>query len=184
MDDERIIELYFQRNEDAIKYTNEAYGKRLFHLADNIIKNDEDAEECVNSTYMKTWNTIPPQCPSFFFAYIAKICRHLALDRFDWNKAAKRQAEIVSLSYELEMCIPDNRSTDELHSKELGAMLDSFLHTLSRENRIIFMRRYWYADSVTRIAKCFEMSESAVSMRLNRSREKLRAYLEKEGVCI
>ena len=184
MDDERIIELFFQRKEDAIIYTNETYGKRLFHLADNITKNDKDAEECVNSTYMKTWNTIPPKCPSFFFAYIAKICRHLALDRFDWNKAAKRQAEIVSLSYELEMCIPDSRSADELQAKELGAILDSFLHSLSRENRIIFMRRYWYADSVSQIAKRFELSESAISMRLNRSREKLRAYLEKEGVCI
>lgn len=184
MDDERIIELFFRRNEDAIKYTNENYGKRLFNLANNITKNDEDAEECVNSTYMKTWNTIPPQCPSFFFAYIAKICRHLALDRFDWNRAAKRQAEIVSLSYELEMCIPDSRSADELKAKELGAILDSFLHSLSRENRIIFMRRYWYADSVGQIAKRFEMSEGAVSMRLNRCREKLRAHLEKEGVCV
>ena len=184
MDDERIIELFFQRNEDAIKYTNETYGKRLFHLADNITKNNEDAEECVNSTYMKTWNTIPPKCPSFFFAYIAKICRHIALDRFDWNKAAKRRAEIVSLSHELEMCIPDSRNADELQAKELGAILDSFLHSLSRENRIIFMRRYWYADSVTQIAKRYEMSESAVSMRLSRSREKLRAYLEKEGVYV
>lgn len=184
MDDERIIELFFQRNEDAIRYTNEAYGKRLFHLADNITKNVEDAEECVNSTYMKTWNTIPPKCPSFFFAYIAKICRHIALDRFDWNKAAKRRAEIVSLSCELEMCIPDSRSADELQAKELGAILDLFLHSLSRENRLIFMRRYWYADSVTQIAKRFEMSESAVSMRLSRSREKLRAYLEKEGVYV
>lgn len=184
MDDERIIELFFQRDEDAIKYTSESYGKRLFNLADNITKNDEDAEECVNSTYMKAWNTIPPQCPSFFFAYIAKICRHLALDRFDWGKAAKRQAELVSLSCELEMCIPDNRSTDELRAKELSAILDSFLHSLNRENRIIFMRRYWYADSVAQIAKRFGMSENAVSMRLKRSREKLRVYLEKEGVYV
>ena len=184
MEDERIIKLYFQRNEDAIKYTSEKYGKRLFNLADNITKNNEDAEECVNSTYMKTWNTVPPKCPNFFFAYIAKICRHLALNRFDWNKAVKRQAEIVSLSYELEMCIPDSRSADELQAKELGEILDSFLHSLSRENRIIFMRRYWYADSVSQISRRFEMSESAISMRLNRSREKLRAYLEKEGVCI
>ncbi|MBQ7895429.1 MAG: sigma-70 family RNA polymerase sigma factor, partial [Oscillospiraceae bacterium] len=161
-----------------------AYGKRLFHLENNITNNDEYSEEFVKSTYVKTWNKIPPQCPSFFFAYIAKICRHLALDKFDWNKATKRKAEIVSLSYELEMCIPDNRSTDELQAKELGAILDSFLHSLSRENRIIFMRRYWYADSISQIAKHFEMSESAVSMRLNRSRERLRAHLEKEGVCV
>ena len=184
MEDRQIIELYFQRNESAIIETANKYGAFCHKIAMNILSIREDAEECVNSTYMKTWNTIPPKCPSFFFAYLAKICRHLALDRFDWNKAAKRQAEIVSLSYELEMCIPDSRSADELQAKELGAILDSFLHSLSRENRIIFMRRYWYADSVSQIAKRFELSESAISMRLNRSREKLRAYLEKEGVCI
>ena len=184
MNDKDIIQLYFNRDQSALSATAKKYGKYCTSIAKNILGNNEDAEECVNSTYMKTWNTIPPKCPSFFFAYIAKICRHLALDRFDWNKAAKRQAEIVSLSYELEMCIPDSRSKDELQAKELGAILDSFLHSLSRENRIIFMRRYWYADSVAQIAKRFDMSENAVSMRLNRSREKLRAYLEKEGVCI
>lgn len=106
MDDERIIELFFQRNEDAIKYTNETYGKRLFHLADNITKNDEDAEECVNSTYMKTWNTIPPKCPSFFFAYIAKICRHLALDKendfiFKWPNGKPFSPDYISSHFSL-----------------------------------------------------------------------------------
>lgn len=106
MDDERIIELFFQRNEDAIKYTNETYGKRLFHRADNITKNDEDAEECVNSTYMKTWNTIPPKCPSFFFAYIAKIFRHLALDKendfiFKWPNGKPFSPDYISSHFSL-----------------------------------------------------------------------------------
>ena len=112
MDDAKIVQLYFDRNEQAIPATADKYGNYCKSIANNILGNHQDAEECVNSTYMKTWDTIPPKCPSFFFAYIAKICRHLALDRFDWNEAAKRQAEIVSLSYELEMCIPDSRSTD------------------------------------------------------------------------
>lgn len=182
MDDNKIIDLFFARNEDAIKCTGEAYGRRLFHLADNILKNDEDAEECVSSTYMKAWDSIPPQRPKFFFAYLAKICRNLALDRLDKKTAAKRNAEIVSLSQEIELCIPDDRSSEEISMKELGTLLDSFLHALSRENRMIFMRRYWFADSVAQIAKRYGMSESAVTMRLSRTREKLRAYLTKEGI--
>lgn len=182
MDDNIILDLFFIRNEDAIRRTGEAYGRRLFSLAYNIVKNDEDAEECVNSTYLKAWDTIPPQWPVYFFAYLAKICRHLAFDRLDWNHAAKRQAEVVSLSQEMDLCIPDNRTSDELSARELGQVLDSFLRSLDRENRIIFMRRYWYADSVSQIANRFGLSQSAVSMRLARCREKLRTYLEKEGV--
>ena len=182
MDDNIILDLFFSRNEDAIRRTNEAYGRRLSSLAYNIVKNNEDAEECVNSTYMRAWNTIPPQRPAYFFAYLAKICRRLAFDRLDWNHAAKRHAEVVSLSQELDLCIPDIRNSDEMSMRDLGQLLDSFLRSLDRENRIIFMRRYWYADSVSQIADRFGLSQNAVSMRLTRCREKLRTYLEKEGV--
>jgi len=184
MDDKIILDLFFLRNEDAIRRTGETYGRRLFSLAYNIVKNEEDAEECVNSTYLRAWDSIPPQRPAYFFAYLAKICRHLALDRLDWNQAAKRSAEVVSLSQEMELCIPDNRSRDELSARELGRILDSFLRSLDRENRIIFMRRYWYADSVSQIARRFGISQEAVSMRLNRCRKKLRLYLAKEGVYV
>ena len=182
MDDKKIIELFLARNEDAIKHTDDTYGRRLFHLADNIVRNDQDAEESVNDTYMKAWNTIPPRKPQYFFAYIAKICRHFALDKLDWNNAAKRKAEIVSLTQEMELCIPDARQEWTLSGKELGRILDLFLRTLTPENRVVFMRRYWYADSIAEISARYGIGESAVQMRLSRTKAKLCTYLEKEGI--
>ena len=182
MDDKKIIELFLARNEDAIKHTDDTYGRRLFHLADNIVRNDQDAEESVNDTYMKAWNTIPPRKPQYFFAYIAKICRHFALDKLDWNNAAKRKAEIVSLTQEMELCIPDARQEWTLSGKELGRVLDLFLRTLTPENRVVFMRRYWYADSIAEISARYGIGESAVQMRLSRTKAKLCTYLEKEGI--
>ena len=182
MEDSKIIELFFARNEDAIKHTDDTYGRRLYHLADNIVHNGQDAEESVSDTYMKAWETIPPHRPKYFFAYIAKICRHFALDKLDWNNAAKRNAEVVSLTQEMELCIPDTERDRELAGKELGMILDAFLRTLTPENRVVFMRRYWYVDTIAEIAARYGISESAVQMRLNRTRAKLCTYLEKEGV--
>lgn len=182
MEDNQIIELFFARNEDAIKHTDDTYGRRLFVLADNILKNDQDAEESVSDTYMRTWDTIPPQKPRHFFAYLAKICRHFALDKLDWKMAAKRKAEVVSLTQEMENCIPDNGRDRELAGNELGQILDAFLRSLTPENRMVFLRRYWYVDTIAEIAVRYEISESAVQMRLNRTRAKLSAYLEKEGI--
>ena len=182
MDDSKIIELFFLRNEDAIRHTQDAYGRRLFILADNIVRNDQDAEESVNDTYMKAWNTIPPQKPIRFFAYLARICRNFALDKLDWKKAAKRNAEVISLTQEMESCIPDRVHDREMEAKELGQILDAFLRTLTEENQLVFLRRYWFADSVAEIAARYHISENAVSMRLNRTRGKLRTYLAKEGI--
>lgn len=182
MEDSKIIELFFARNEDAIKHTDDTYGRRLYHLADNIVRNGQDAEESVSDTYMKAWETIPPHSPNYFFAYIAKICRHFALDKLDWNNAEKRNAEVVSLTQEMELCIPDTERERELAGKELGMILDAFLRTLTPENRVVFMRRYWYVDTIAEIAARYGISESAVQMRLNRTRAKLCTYLEKEGV--
>ena len=182
MDDKKIIELFLARNEDAIKHTDDTYGRRLFHLADSIVRNDQDAEESVSDTYMKAWDTIPPRKPQYFFAYIAKICRHFALDKLDWNNAAKRKAEIVSLTQEMELCIPDARQEWTLSGKELGRILDLFLRTLTPENRVVFMRRYWYADSIAEISARYGIGESAVQMRLSRTKAKLCTYLEKEGI--
>ena len=173
MDDSKIIELFFARNEDAIKHTDDAYGRRLFHLADNIVHNDQDAEESVNDTYMKAWDTIPPQRPEHFFAYIAKICRNFALKRIDWQKAKKRNAEVVTLTQEMENCIPDTYRDIEADERELGRILDAFLRTLTPENQMVFLRRYWYVDTIAEIAVRYGISESAVQMRLNRTRSKL-----------
>ena len=182
MEDSKIIELFFARNEDAIKQTDDTYGRRLYHLADNIVHNGQDAEESVSDTYLKAWETIPPHRPKYYFAYIAKICRHFALDKLDWKNAAKRNAEVVSLTQEMELCIPDTGRDRELAGKELGMILDAFLRTLTPENRVVFLRRYWYEDTIAEIAGRYGISESAVQMRLNRTRAKLCTYLEKEGI--
>ena len=184
MEDSKIIELFFARDEDAIKHTDDTYGRRLYQLADNIVRNGQDAEESVSDTYLKAWDTIPPRKPQYFFAYIAKICRHFALDRLDWKNAAKRKAEVVSLTQEMEACIPDTQRDRELAEKELGMILDAFLRTLTPENRVVFLRRYWYVDTIAEIAVRYGISESAVQMRLNRTRAKLCTYLEKEGICV
>ena len=182
MEDSKILELYFARNEDAIQHTDDTYGRRLYHLADSIVKNGQDAEESVSDTYMQAWNTIPPQKPRHFFAYLAKICRNFALKKLDWHHAAKRNAEVVSLTEEMEMCIPDQSRDRELEARELGMLLDRFLRTLTPENQMIFLRRYWYVDTIAEIAARYGISESAVQMRLNRTREKMCTYLEKEGI--
>ena len=182
MDDSKIIELFFARNEDAIKHTDDTYGRRLFHLADNIVRNDQDAEESVSDTYMKAWDTIPPKKPVHLFAYLAKICRNFALKKLDWKSAAKRNAEVVSLTQEMETCIPDTSRDAEVEARELGRILDAFLRTLSDENQMVFLRRYWYVDTIAEIAARYGISESAVQMRLNRTRSKLAAYLAKEGI--
>ena len=182
MEDNKIIELFLARNEDAIKHTDDTYGRRLYHLADNIVHNGQDAEESVSDTYLKAWDTIPPQRPRYFFAYLAKICRNFALKKLDWKNAEKRRAEVVSLTQEMEMWIPDQSRDREMAAKELGMVLDRFLRTLTQENQMIFLRRYWYVDTIAEIAVRYGISESAVQMRLNRTRAKLCTYLEKEGV--
>lgn len=184
MDDSKILELFFARSEDAIKHTDEVYGRRLYHLAENIVKNEQDAEESVSDTYMKAWDTIPPQRPQYFFAYLAKICRNFALKRLDWKKAAKRNAEVVALTDEMEQCIPDRTQDKKLEGKELSMALDRFLRTLTPENQMVFLRRYWYADTIAEIAARYGISESAVLMRLNRTRAKLSSFLEKEEINI
>lgn len=182
MEDEKILELYFARDEEAIRQTERSYGKRLHGVAFHVLRNQEDAEESVNDTYLKAWETIPPQKPKRFFGYLAKICRHFALGRLDWKNAAKRKAEVVSLTQEMENCVPDTRREEALNGKALGEVLDRFLMTLTPENRMVFLRRYWYVDTVVEIAERYGISESAVMTRLHRTRAKLSAYLEKEGM--
>ena len=182
MEDSKILELFFARNEDAIRHTDDTYGRRLFALADNIVRNDQDAEESVSDTYMRAWDTIPPQKPQHFFAYLAKICRNFALKKLDWKNAAKRKAEVVSLTQEMEACIPDSTRDREMEAKELGMLLDRFLRILTPENQMVFLRRYWYVDTIAEIAARYGISESAVQMRLNRTRARLCTYLEKEGI--
>ena len=184
MDDSKIIELFWARNEDAIAQTDAVYGRKLYCLANRILSSREDAEESVNDTYLKTWNVIPPQRPTFFYAFLASICRHLSFHRVDWNQAAKRKAEIVTLTEEMELCVPDTRRDREQEAWEIGNALSAFLETLPKETRLIFLRRYWHLDTIAEIAARYDMTESKVKMQLSRTRGKLRAFLEQEGIAV
>ena len=184
MVDEMIIDMYFARDEQAIQYTEAIYGKRLLALANRILFDRQDSEESVNDTYMKAWTTIPPSRPTHFYAYLAKICRFIALGKLDWNNAAKRKADIVSLTDEMEQCIPDKSRDAQADNREIGRTITQFLESISQESRVIFMRRYWFCDSIVEIAKRYEISESKVKMRLQRTRNQLAAYLNKEGISI
>ena len=182
MEDSRIIDLFWARDEAAIGQTDAAYGRRLQALANRILNNREDAEESVSDTYLKLWEIIPPQRPNHFYAFIASICRHLSFHKVDWKQAAKRNAEVVALTDEMELCIPDTSRDRELEGKELGRIMNAFLESPPKDTRLIFLRRYWHVDTIAEIAARYGITESKVKMQLSRTRDKLRTYLEKEGI--
>ena len=184
MEDAKIIELFFQRNEQAVKETDTAYGRRLYVLSNNILNNREDAEESVSDTYMEIWKSIPPKRPKYFYAFLASVCRNVSFNHLDWRLAAKRNAEVVALTQEMEMCIPDSRQDAEMDRRELRRVLESFLETLTKESRLIFLRRYLYVDTVAEIAARYGISESKVKTQLHRARAKLHTYLKKEGIYV
>lgn len=180
MEDSEIVLLLQERKEQAIEEIKKLYGKRLTHIAVTILENQEDAEECVSDTLWKAWSSIPPAAPAFLYAFLAKICRNTALDRIKYRNAEKRQGIILELTAEVEQCIPGRMLDDQWESRELTALLNRFLKGLQTEKRVIFMRRYWYGESVSEIAKRFRVSEANVKTSLFRTRKKLRIYLEKE----
>ncbi len=183
MEDRDIIELFWIRNEQAITETDQKYGKALHSLSDKIVENYEDAQECVNDTYHKAWTHIPPARPDFFFAYLAKIARHLSFGKLDYHHAQKRNAIIVELSTELENCIsaPDAYE-QKTTSEEIAKVINQFLAKQTVEMRKVFVRRYWYMNSVSEISTMFSISESKVKSILFRMRNKLRRELEMEGL--
>ena len=182
MEDEKIIALFWARNEQAVKETDIAYGRRLYVLSNNILNNREDAQECVSDTYMETWKSIPPKRPKYFYAFLAAICRNVSLNRLDWYLAEKRKAEVVSLTQEMESCIPDRHLEGDFDRRELRRLLETFLAGLPKESRLIFLRRYLYVDTVAEIAARYGIRESKVKTQLHRTRKKLHAFLEKEGI--
>ncbi len=180
MEDNKIIELFFKRDENAVKQTKESYGKQLYALAFRILQSKEDAEECESDTYLKAWNSIPPQKPNHLFAYLAKICRNNALNMAEKASTEKRNAVIVELTKELSDCLPDNSTLEKAAEKELGETISEFLRTVSTDNRIIFIRRYFLSETISDISKALSLSESKVKSSLFRTRNKLRDYLSKE----
>ena len=177
MEDREIIALLWQRAEGAIPAPAERFGTHLYATAMNLLGNSRDAEECVNDTYMAIWNSIPPNCPEPLQPYIYRIGRNIALNRLRANTTQKRNGYDLSLD-ELEGCIPAPCLED---GRALGQAMDAYLNTLSKDNRIMFLRRYWFGDTVKSIAKTFGKTENAVSVRLSRIRDGLKDYLIKEG---
>lgn len=183
MDDNKIVELYLSRDESAIQHTSEKYGSRLRYLALGIVENLQTAEECENDTYLEAWNSIPPHEPKgYLYAFLARITRHIALNCCRDRSRLKRSAYICELSSEMEQCIPAPHDTEcRIDDIVLRDAINGFLGTLREEKRNVFLRRYWYLDSITAISKRFGLSESKVKTMLFRSRNELRKYLEKEG---
>lgn len=184
MEDEAIIALYFQRDEAAVRETRTRYGERLRRLARDILYDRRDAEETENDTYLQAWNSIPPQRPRYFYAYLARLCRNLALNRLDWAWAQRRNAPLVSLTEEMEQCVPDRLTENPADSEEIGRVISDFLEAQTRENRVIFVRRYFLAEPVRDIALRLDCSESRVKSSLFRTRRALRVWLEKEEIDI
>ena len=183
MEDDRIVELYLRRDEEAVRRTSEKYGNRLRALAHGIVRDRETAEECENDTYMRAWNSIPPHEPrGYLYAFLARITRHISLNICRDRARLKRGAIICELTAEMEQCIPAPDDTPcRLDELALGEAINGFLTGLAEEKRHIFIRRYWYLDSITDISRRFGISESKVKMTLSRCRDRLREQLEKEG---
>ena len=183
MEDREIVNLYWERNTSAIKETDTKYGGYCKAIAKNILGNHEDAEECVNDTYLNTWNSIPPNRPNVLSTYLGKITRNLSFDRFRHRHAEKRGGgEIELILDELDECVSDTDSVEqEVEKKELVQAINRYLDTLTQEKCSIFLCRYWYAISVSEIAARFGMSEGNVSVTLNRIRHQLKNYLEERG---
>lgn len=185
MEDDAIVTLYWQRDEEALRASSEKYGGRLRQLAQRILGNAHDAEECENDTYLAAWNAIPPHEPrSYLFAFLAQITRHLSLDRCRERNREKRGSgqNIQSLTEELSQCLPGGESPeDALALQALGESISAFLARLPREKRDIFLRRYWYCESIAEIAQRFHCGESKIKSSLARSRAALGEQLRKEG---
>lgn len=184
MDDTKIIELFFERSGQAIEELSVKYGASIRRIAYNIVSNMQDAEECENDTYLAAWNRIPPEKPEPLAAYLFRITRNLAIKRYHANTAAKRNSTYDLALDELDELIP-GKSDDpaaEYSVKELSEAIESFLYTLDKEDRYMFMRRYWYFDSVADIASQMHCKAHRVTVRLSRIRMRLQKYLQKEGM--
>ena len=183
IEDEKIIELFFVRSEQSIRELDIKYGKVCRKLSNNIVNNRQDSEECVNDAYLGAWYAIPPAKPDPLLTYICKIVRNISLNIYYRKEAAKRSSHYTVAMEEIEACIADQKTVEaEIEAKELARIIESFLDTLTVENRVIFMCRYWFSDSCKDIAGFMGLSEKNISVRLTRIREKMRKYLMEREV--
>lgn len=183
MQDSKIIDLFFERSEQAITELSDKYEKLCKKISMNILGNEEDALECINDSYLGIWNAIPPEKPDNLKYYLCRIVRNNALKRFHANTAKKRNSFYDVALHELEECLPDENTLEKkLTADEISCLLNSFIESQSITNRIIFVRRYYFSDSITEISQRVSLTENNVSVRLNRMRKSLKNHLEKEGV--
>ena len=182
MEDLQIIDLFFDRNEQAIQETDAKYGRLCFSVANKILVNDEDSEECVNDTYLRAWNEIPPTRPNHFSAFLCKITRILSLKKLEFSNAMKRTPSFIVSFEELESVLSDEHIAPGTEAVELGILISNFLHREKADARNVFLRKYLFFDTVEEIAERFGMNESTVKSMLFRTRNRLREYLRKEGI--
>lgn len=185
MDDNKIIELFFARSQQAIVELSNKYGALCTKIAINILKSKQDAEECVNDAYLGAWNTIPPQTPNPLRSYICRIVRNLSIKKYHSNTALKRNSFYDVALEELEHCISSASTIEEsCDAKELSQLLNRFLESLDQDSRVMFVRRYWYSDSISEIAVMFHITNHNATVRLSRIRNKLKLFLQKEGIYV
>lgn len=186
MKDTEIVDLYFQRDEAAITQSQLSYGNYCYSIAFHVLHTKEDSEECVNDTWMRAWNSIPPTRPQKLSIFLGTITRNLSFDRWKQKNAVKRgNGEMEATLDELAECVPDKNNTEEIvEERELQRHINAFLGTLKEKDRNIFLRRYWYAEEYSEIAACYGLNLNTVKTTLFRVRGKLKEYLEKEGVTV
>ncbi|MBQ9032406.1 MAG: sigma-70 family RNA polymerase sigma factor [Parasporobacterium sp.] len=182
MEDKQIIELLFDRSEQALEAISSKYGRLCYKLAGNILNNAQDCEECVNDAYLGVWNSIPPNRPESLMAYLCRIVRNLSLKKFRYNTADKRNSSMEVAMEELEGCLGSSEDVEQQYEeKELSRTINRFIEKLKQTDRVVFIRRYYFADSYEEIARAAGISEKNVSVKLTRIRSRLREYLQSEG---
>lgn len=185
MDDKQIIGLFFQRSEQAITQLKEKYGALCLSVARHILPDSRDVEECLGDVLLKVWNTIPPERPDSLAAYVSRISRNTALDRYSYNHAGKRSSALTNAFEELEGCLSSSFNVESLaQEKDFQRFINQFLRGLKKEHRIYFVRRYWYGESIAEIASAFQVSEEKIKSSLFRTRNQLKSALEMEGVLL
>ena len=183
MEDAKIIQLFWDRDQSAIKESDQKYGRYCFAVANRILDSREDSTECVNDTWHNAWRAIPPERPAKLQSFFGRITRNLALDRYSYNNAQKRNVRLETVMDEYWQCIPDEQMPmdDKLVLKDL---INRFLENLDKRTRIIFLRRYWYVCTTREIARSMGLSESNVNVILHRTRREFKLYLQKEGISV
>ena len=185
MEDNVIIDLFFARSEKAIVELSNKYGAICMKVSVNIVNNLQDAEECVNDSYLGVWNAIPPQRPNPLLSFVCRIVRNISINRYKRNSREKRKGNYDLCLEELIDCIPSHGTVDDAYAcEELSASIDILLDSLSKTNRMIFVRRFWYMDSYADIARVSGLRENAVRTRLSRVKADLKKFLEKQGVVV